>query len=1492
MKKRLLAFLLAFAMMLSLVPVTAFAAEGEATPRYTDITTESGESVTVEYVETLTGESMWADPINTPYYHVTIPEGTLNVLVTYPEDVSLYKNESDENEVGFFCRYSSTNEESRIDYGEYVPVVVNEDGSKTVTIPVDTFLRQADGSGYAIGIMYCVDSESKSAAEFFDFVYAAKPHTVTLTAGEGYTLTGEASVTSGSDYTFTVAISEGYEKEDTFAVKANGGALTAGEDGSYTVANVTADLTITVEGVKKTEVPAKAGLSSLKFGDGNSASKAGSYEISPAFDPAVKEYTLLVADNFATAYAWAVRGADMSSSAKITAQWTSVDDGSAKSVALTSGKSTGQVLTKFMKTGDVTNTATFTVTDGDFTDTYTVKLVRTNPSLTALSLDGVQFSKSFSANTREYTANTAKDSVTVKATPRAESYNVTYNGKTENTVALELGENTIEVVVTNASGYTGTYTIKVTRVEEVTVDFALMPADAKVTVKDSLGGKVAPEDGKYHLMSGAEYSYLVQKDGYISQKNNFTLSQSGTIEIALDVATGNPGLDKTIYAQWGNFRNGDNNLGITNAKTPYAPEDAELLWAKKYGSGWSAAPGSPIIVDGDIVTYSGTTVKRLNRMTGEVVAEGTMVGSGGFGIIPMTYADGMLFVGLSGGTIQAFNAKTLESLWVYTDELGGQPNCPITYKNGYVYAGFWNSETKDANFVCINTIDEKHDETNEAKYASWSYTRTGGFYWAGAYATDQFVVVGTDDGTSGTDSETASLLVFDRLTGELIDHHDGIRGDIRSNISHDPSSDRVFFTSKGGVLCNAKIDWSTGKITDFKQTVITNAAGSQYAMSTSTPSVYNGRIYIGVSGNAQFGDNSGHTIAVYDLNSDGSMTKAYAYALIGYPQTSAMVTTAYASTDGYVYIYLPYNATPCGVSVLKDRKGQTAPLTTTDSGYSEVFTPVGVLAQYGICSTVADEYGTIYYKNDSCYVMAITSKIESLEIAQYPVSITENEDGTVKADGLKVVTKLKNGEERDVTNYVTVAKNEETGGYVVSYTYGFDDANYGLKTLTADIVDYKVTLPEGEGYTVTGETTVHGGENYSFTVAVAEGYEKTEAFAVKANDEVLTAAEDGTYTVEKVSADLTITVEGVAKKALEPVTVYFSLSHDADYVQCDETGEVMALKKIEVPYFDLANYGLEKYYFHSESYGAADPANPGAGSALTPGTAEFAYGKVTLLHLYIYALEVYYCGIDPAEAGQGYLKNAGLMDTELFRHSGDTGSLYLNNFWNFDENLNYYLNYAYPLASEGWGSTCDQILLHDEDIITVGHFSEWYFWSDSAGIFNYIESNNVAPVQGDKITLSLSRAGGGMTSPDGTTIYATITSCPDVYYLPADDVNTGVVSTWIPIGTADGEGKLTVDTSSLAPGEYIFAMAGQLGEENPDSICSTPGGVRVTVQAKPALKGDVNGDGIVDVFDVTTLFNAISQDAEVDASVADMNDNGIVDVFDVMAIYAFIQSGD
>ena len=799
---------------------------------------------------------------------------------------------------------------------------------------------------------------------------------------------------------------------------------------------------------------------------------SGDYVFTPEFDGKTAEYQVAIpdADGF-SAFLWATLSENAPEGSTIKAEWTNLYNGKTQSTAITSGKTSGQSLANFSRDAKP-NTVTLTVGVDGNTQTYTLTSFRT-PTLSALNVTGARMNETFSHRTAEYTIDTTADSITLSATPYQDGYTVTYNGAESGEWTLQDGENVMTVVVSNADGLSTSYTVKATKHAICKVRAELAPENALLVLYDSFNTSIYPdENGDYALMDGAAYTYVATAKGYVGKSGSLTASAAEPVlKITLTAAEENTTLVKDLPAEWPNFRNGSNHLGITNAPTPYTSEDSELLWAAKYGTGWAAAPGSPILVDGGLITYTGSTIKRLDVNTGKVLAEGTMAGTSSFSINPATYADGMIFVGLSGGKIQAFNAKTLESLWIYTDPLGGQPNTSPTYHDGYIYVGFWNGESKPGNFVAISVTDEDPMKTDEAKLASWSYACVGGFYWAGAYVTDNLCIVGTDDGSGEGDYiNTSALLVFDRLTGKLLDSHYCCKGDIRSNVSHDPDSDRVFFTSKGGYIYNAAIDWETGKITDFKSLALKDAEGYTSEekpgaiMSTCTPSVYNGRIYLGVSGSkGQFSQNGGHCIEVIDLDTaTGEMSYAYSYGIIGYPQTSAMVSTAYVDKDfdgdgagdGYVFIYLPYNYTPGGISVLMDRPGQTEPKTATDSGYSEIFTPQAPLAQYCICSTIADSTGTIYYKNDSCYMMAITSKILSIEVTENPEKMTYKAGETFDASGMKVVAKLANGLERDITNYVTWQEGPIEQGQtsiILSYTYGFDSANYGLKTKTAKL---------------------------------------------------------------------------------------------------------------------------------------------------------------------------------------------------------------------------------------------------------------------------------------------------------------------------------------------------------------------------------------------------------------------------------------------------------
>jgi len=81
---------------------------------------------------------------------------------------------------------------------------------------------------------------------YWDVTLPASPvgYSVTPVAGS------ESPVAEGGSYSFKVDILEGYAKNSEFAVKANGTLLTPDADGVYTIDNIQAHQTVTVEGVQ------------------------------------------------------------------------------------------------------------------------------------------------------------------------------------------------------------------------------------------------------------------------------------------------------------------------------------------------------------------------------------------------------------------------------------------------------------------------------------------------------------------------------------------------------------------------------------------------------------------------------------------------------------------------------------------------------------------------------------------------------------------------------------------------------------------------------------------------------------------------------------------------------------------------------------------------------------------------------------------------------------------------------------------------------------------------------------------------------------------------------------------------------------------------------------------------------------------------------------------------------------------------------------------
>ena len=647
---------------------------------------------------------------------------------------------------------------------------------------------------------------------------------------------------------------------------------------------------------------------------------------------------------------------------------------------------------------------------------------------------------------------------------------VRYDSLAEVNLALDVSakEETKEIKVYHENGVaiSNTYVVKVKKQTPVKVTFAATPEDAIVFVVNQVDNKpVFAENGIFELMPGIAYTYTVTADGYQAQKvTDFVLEEkeTETIEIALTAANINENL-KELEAQWPAFRDKNNN-GVVDAKIPVKAEDAVLYWANKVGDSYgSGATGCPIMVDGYLYVYAGTSIVKVDSVTGEIKASGEMLKSSSFAINNPTYGNGMIFVGLSGGTIQAFNAETLESLWIYKDALGGQPNCHIAYHDGYVYTGFWNSETKDANYVCVSAADEDPTQTQEEKTASWVHTQAGGFYWAGAYVTDDFLLVGTDDGESGYSTGYAHILSIDPKSGKILDDMQLPHvGDLRSNITYDAEETKdYYFTTKGGYFYRISVN-EEGIFTENSLKSVKLPNGTTTAsMSTSTPTIYNGRAYVGVAGLGQFAAYSGHNIAVIDL---ARMKVAYSVPTQGYPQTSGVLTNAYEEETGKVYVYFLDNYTPGKLRVFSDMPGQTQLTDVTEevvsgktysAGYT-LFTPSGSQAQYAICSPIVDEYGTLYFKNDSAYLMALGATIEKIEVTQMPDKLVYKLGESFSAEGMKVTATYTNGKTRDITEYISYS-NEPITENDLDFPITFEHVMYQDKDGQAG-VDYTAPM--------------------------------------------------------------------------------------------------------------------------------------------------------------------------------------------------------------------------------------------------------------------------------------------------------------------------------------------------------------------------------------------------------------------------------------------------
>lgn len=424
----------------------------------------------------------------------------------------------------------------------------------------------------------------------------------------------------------------------------------------------------------------------------------------------------------------------------------------------------------------------------------------------------------------------------------------------------------------------------------------------------------------------------------------------------------NPGTEHPdVDAAWNGFANGGSGSS-TDALTPTTKTDTpswalNLLTEEQQKAGASASASDPIVANGKVYLVTGASVwggKTWNAVLNEIDPEtGSVLRSLELGSSMDTtcrpvIAQGIILIPLSGGYLQAVSAKTFETLW-YSDAFTKQNLSSLTVDGDYVYINtldYWSANGNDVQNGTVRRIN-----IHTGAVAGSASVTDGGFYWSGGLMVNGYYVVGSDFGQVRVYSADLSKLVASfKLSG----------GNIRSALTvHD-----------GYVYAVTRDDGTLHKLTIGSDGSITEAGKVQFApYSTSTP-VFSGK-YAFICGATANNWKAKGLLSIIDLSDTSvrQITKADGEELGFESKSTPLVSTR----DGETYVYFTLNGAKgnwpnytSGGGVYMYKLG--------DAEATEVFVPGSGYANYCMASVVCDEFGNLYYTNDSGHLFCVKSQ--------------------------------------------------------------------------------------------------------------------------------------------------------------------------------------------------------------------------------------------------------------------------------------------------------------------------------------------------------------------------------------------------------------------------------------------------------------------------------------------------------------------------------------
>lgn len=419
---------------------------------------------------------------------------------------------------------------------------------------------------------------------------------------------------------------------------------------------------------------------------------------------------------------------------------------------------------------------------------------------------------------------------------------------------------------------------------------------------------------------------------------------------------------------------GTGNANVVSYDTPIVAEQSGAIWSHSFlNAGTTSYNSIPILTENCIYLVNTNILYEMNYQ-GHIQRQITLPAKMN-SVCYMLLEKNHLYIPLNSGILICVNINSMTLEWQSTS-VGGQSLSTVFYHNGYLYAASTTVTNRGTTgvFYCLNA-------TNGSTV--WTYEDTehpGGYYWSGGIVHDDILYFSGDNGI---------LVSHSLLTDEVYDTYlltD--KAKIRAGITYDAQTNSLYTVSNDGILY--RITVSNKKISQVTSTVLVE--NTDNINCTSTPTVYNGRIYIGCIAN-RLG-----MVAVIDAKKMKTIYNVQGFANAEIKSSPLLSTRGESS--GTVYVYVSANAFPGGIYYFTDSP------TTTSGTLQTLFSPT-TAQQFCLSSITAGSDGTLYYSNDSGTFFAIgktsaNTNTGNNSIAQPSPSSTPLE--TVKSSAQSVVS--------------------------------------------------------------------------------------------------------------------------------------------------------------------------------------------------------------------------------------------------------------------------------------------------------------------------------------------------------------------------------------------------------------------------------------------------------------------------------------------------------